>query len=195
VLVGGAAACGDDHPGDLPPPASSPPGGASETPGLELTPAEQEAVEEARAKFDEFMNAYIEVSTAELPTAEDSEEVFARLDQHVGGGELSQELRIEIVGRWGNGQLLEGALKWDLVDILDVNLDREVDGRKSPQVDLQYCIDAAEWIPVDANTGQPVGPNGDRHLWFVAAVWSDDWFGQSIEGWRVREREQLEDPC
>lgn len=140
------------------------------------------------------MRAYIDVSTAEIPTPEEAEDLFARLDKHVGGGELSQELRMEIIGRWGDRRVLEGTLVWTPTTTLAVDLDREVDGRRSPQVRLQYCVDATELAPVGADTGPVDQPTG-RRLWTVLVVWSNDWFGQSIAGWRVRERLQLEDPC
>lgn len=196
ALVSSATACGGGDTSDLPPPASPPPDSAGEqTPGLELSPAEQQAVDEARAKFDEFMNAYIEVSTADIPTPDTAEALFAQVDQHVGGGKLSQDLRTEIIGRWGNEQILHGALEWSFVDVIDVDLGREVDGENSPQVNLHYCIDATALLQVDAEAEESVGQPGGRHLWTVAAVWSSDWFGQGIEGWRLREREQLDQPC
>jgi hypothetical protein len=187
-----AAGCGEET-GGLPPPASPPPGTPSgPTPGPSLSPAEQEAVDEARARFDEFMNAYVEVSTADLPTAETAEDLFAQVDQHVGGGELSQDLRSEIVGRWGESHVLDGALEWDFVDVVEVDLDREVEGDSSPLVGLRYCVDASTWVSVDAATRTEVGQPGQRRLWSAAVVWSDDWFGQGIAGWRVRTREQEE---
>jgi hypothetical protein len=192
VLVGGAAACGDDHPGDLPPPASSPPGGASETPGLELTPAEQEAVEEARAKFDEFMNAYIDVSTAPIPTAETAEALFLEVERHTDGL-LPQELRTEIVGRWGGGRVISGSLDWNLVAVVDVDLEFEVNGSSFPTVFMDYCVDAANWAVVDSDSGEPAGEPVGRHLWSVEVSWSDDWGGLGLEGWRVVERENVEE--
>lgn len=194
ALATGASACGDDT-GDLPPPASPPASSSEPSPGLDLTPAEQQAVDEARAKFDEFMNAYLEVSTADVPTPEEAEDLFAEVDQHIGGGELSQELRMEIIGRWGEQQTLSGTAEWTFDSVVTVDLDREVEGRSSPQVDLQYCIDMTALTPVDARTRQPSGELGDRQLWNAAVVWSDDWFGQDIEGWRIRTRDPLEDPC
>ncbi|MPZ27301.1 MAG: hypothetical protein GEV12_13045 [Micromonosporaceae bacterium] len=140
------------------------------------------------------MNAYIDVSTADVPTADEAEDLFAQVDQHVGGGELSQELRTEIIGRWGSVQTVEGELQWDLVDIVNVDLSREVDGRSSPEVDLRYCVDATGWLPVDAS-GEPVDRPGERRVWATVAVWSDDWFGQNIEDWRIRQLDERDDPC
>lgn len=141
------------------------------------------------------MNAYIEVSTAPLPTAETAEALFATVDQHIGGGELSQHLRVEIVGRWGDRQRMNGALEWDLIRVMEVDREREVEGRNSPQVRLQLCIDATDWTLIDADTRQVAQKPGTRALWTATVVWSDDWFGQGIEGWRVRTNEQSDQPC
>jgi hypothetical protein len=176
VLAGGTAACGGDGSSELPPPASSPSGGASQLPGLDLSPAEQEAVDEARAKFDEFMNAYIDVSTAELPTAEEAEGLFARVEQQAAGL-LPQELRTEIVGRWGENRIISGSIKWSFVDVSEVDLDREVNGKRFPRVTLKYCIDAIDWLTVDADTGERAAGPGSHVQWIIAADWSDDWGG------------------
>jgi hypothetical protein len=189
MLMTLVAACGSDG-GDLPPPPAS---SSSETPGtpspsLDLTPAEQQAVDEARAKFDEFMNAYIEVSTAPLPTADTAEDLFFRVDEHLGGL-LSQELRGEIVARWAEQRVVAGALSWNYVGVLEIDLDRVVEGSSFPRVNLLYCIDATDWVVVEADSVEPTGAQGDRHLWHYAISWNDDWFGQGLEGWRVVERE------
>jgi hypothetical protein len=196
VLATGAAGCGDDT-SDLPPPAPSPPPGSSgeASPDLELSPAEAEAVAEARAKFDEFMTAYIEVSTADIPTADQAEALFAQVDQHVGGGQLSQSLRAEIIGHWGQGQVSEGQLGWESTDLLEVDLEREIAGQRSPAVSLQYCVDATAWSHIDADTQELVSQPGERRFWHVTVVWSDDWFGQGIDGWRIRERDQSDEQC
>lgn len=196
ALVSGATACGGGDTSDLPPPASPPPDSASEqTPGLELSPAEQQAVDEARAKFDEFMNAYIEVSTADIPTPDTAEDLFAQVDEHLAGL-LSQELRGEIVGGWGQQQTATGTLGWSFVRVVDVDLDREVEDTSFPQVNLLYCIDSTDWAAVDANSDDPAGVPGRTVSWLYGVSWNDDWFGQGIEGWRVVEREALDgEPC
>jgi hypothetical protein len=192
VLATGAAGCGDDT-SDLPPPAPSPPPGSSgeASPDLELSPAEAEAVAEARAKFDEFMTAYIEVSTADIPTADQAEALFFRVDEHLAGL-LSQELRTEIVDRWSEQRTVDGELNWNYVRTIDIDLNRVVDGSVLPRVNLLYCIDATRWVVVNALTRQPTGDEGVRQFWRYALSWSDNWFDQQLEGWRVVEREAME---
>jgi len=195
VLATGAAGCGDDT-SDLPPPAPSPPPGSSgeASPDLELSPAEAEAVAEARAKFDEFMTAYIEVSTADIPTADQAEELFQRVEQHTDGS-LPQELRGEIVGRWGEGQTNKGTLEWRIVEVIDVDLERVVEGSVIPRVTLRYCISADDWITIDTETGTQVGDYEARRSWDYAISWHDDWGGQGLVGWRVVERHEPGQPC
>jgi hypothetical protein len=148
-------------------------------------------VDEARARFDEFMNAYVEVSTADLPTAETAEDLFFEVEQHADGL-LPQELRSEIVGRWGQGQIVSGQLAWEPIDVVGVDLDRLVEGNTIPRVGLQYCIDATGWEVVDAATGAHVEDEfGGRQPWQFAVSWHDDWGGQGLEGWRVVERQEL----
>lgn len=187
TIMGGAASCGGDEPDSNLPPPASPRAAPDQSPSLDLSPAEHQAVDEARASFDRFMDAYVEVSTADIPTGDTAEALFHRVDEHLAGL-LSQELRREIVGRWGDQQVVTGDLAWSLVRVLDVDLDREVDGVSFPQVTLAYCIDATGW--------NVAGEAGDKDTWRYAVSWSDDWFGQGIEGWRVVEREGLAaQPC
>jgi hypothetical protein len=191
AVLATAAGCGEET-GGLPPPASPPPGTPSgPTPGPSLSPAEQEAVDEARARFDEFMNAYVEVSTADLPTAETAEDLFFEVEQHADGA-LPQELRSEIIGRWGEGQVVEGTLQWRLTDVVDVDLGYEVNGAVFPTVFLKYCIDATNWVVVKAETGEPTGEPGREQAWSVELSWSEDWGGLDLEGWRVVERQEAE---
>lgn len=197
AVVLATTACGGEPADDLPPAASPPPaaGTAAATPGLELSPAEQEAVDEARAQFDRFMNAYIDVSTADIPTAGTAEELFGRVDSEIGR-EFSSELRREIVGGlWSERRVVAGTLAWDPVDVMGVDLSREVDGGASPKVDLRYCVDASDWTHVDAETGEPIANAGSPRLWVISVVWWDDWdgLGQGPEGWRVVERDELAD--
>jgi hypothetical protein len=190
VLAGGTAACGGDGSSELPPPASSPSGGASQLPGLDLSPAEQEAVDEARAKFDEFMNAYIDVSTADIPTPDTAEDLFLEVEQHTDGL-LPQELRAEIVGRWGKGRVIDGSLDWSLVAVTDVNLGFELNGLPFPTVYLDYCIDATDWVEFDSAGGGAANESAGQHPWSVEVSWSDDWGGLGLEGWRVVERDEM----
>ncbi|MGH3681530.1 MAG: hypothetical protein ACRDT2_14965, partial [Natronosporangium sp.] len=183
------------------PPAASPPaaaGTAAATSGLDLSPAEQEAVDEARAQFDRFMNAYIDVSTADIPTVDTAEDLFSEVSGE-GGGVLPSELRKEIVGGlWSERRVVDGTLEWALVEVVSVDLEREIRDRPAPLVDLRYCVDATAWVKVDAATGESIGSPGPRYAWGVAVAWSDDWggLGQGPEGWRVVERERREDqPC
>jgi hypothetical protein len=195
VLAALAAGCGD-RTNELPPPAAPAPHPASQpAQGLDLSPAEQQAVAEARATFDEFMTAYIEVSTADLPTADTAEDLFFRVERHADGL-LPQELRSEIIGRWGAGQIVDGDLEWTFEAVVDVDLERVVDGNRIPRVRLRYCVDATDWLVVDSGTSAPAGRPGGRHLWDYAVSWFDDWGGQGLEGWRVVEGAAGHDrPC
>jgi hypothetical protein len=194
VLATGAAGCGDDT-SDLPPPAPSPPPGSSgeASPDLELSPAEEEAVAEARAKFDEFMTAYIEVSTADIPTADQAEELFQRVEQHTDG-QLPQALRDEIIGRWARNSVASGTMKWELSEVVGVDLEYEVSGVSFPTVFLTYCIDLTNWSAETEGAEQPDMSHGQQ-LWNVEISWSSDWGGLGLEGWRVVERAEQDMAC
>lgn len=195
TMMGGAASCGRDSENDDLPPPASPPRTADLSPGLDLSPAEQEAVDEAQARFDEFMSAYIRVSTADLPDAAGGEDLILQLEEQADG-ELPGQLRREIVGRWGDGQITEGTLRWTLVDVVEVDLELEINGRTFPTVLLRYCVDSTSWRSIDAESGDVAGSSGERHHWLYTMSWSDDWGGFGTEGWRAVEREaQAEQAC
>lgn len=185
LLTAALAACSSDS--DLPPPASATPPPSAETPSLNLTPAEQQAVEEAQALFDDFMTAYVEVSTADLPTAQTAEDIFYEVDQHAAGL-LSQELRTEIVGRWSQSQVGLGEMVWSLHAVDGVELDYEINGDSYPTVHLVYCIDGTNFAIIDAESRESVDGASGQALWRYTLQWSEDWFGQGIVGWRVTER-------
>jgi hypothetical protein len=151
-------------------------------------------VDEARARFDEFMNAYVEVSTADLPTAETAEDLFAQVERQAAGL-LPQQLRTEIVGRWGERRIMEGSINWSFGAVVEVDLDRKVEGSRYPRVSMDYCVDSSEWRAVDADTGEQVNVSRSQHLWRIAADWSEDWsgLGQGPEGWRIAELDELRD--
>lgn len=195
TIIGGAASCGGNEPDNNLPPPASPPVAPTPSPSLDLSPAEQQAVDEAQGHVDTFMGAYVDVSTADLPTPEEAEELFFQVEQHADGV-VPQEMRGEIIGMWGAGQTATGELRWQVLEVVNVDLDRRVEGNDIPRVDLRYCIDETGWALIDADTGSTAVGNGSTLVWTLGVSWYDDWGGQGLEGWRVTERQQLgEDPC
>lgn len=192
LLTAALAACSSDS--DLPPPASATPPPSAETPSLNLTPAEQQAVEEAQALFDDFMTAYVEVSTADLPTAQTAEDTFSKVERH-SDALVPQQLRSEIVGRWTEGKIMYGTLHWSIIELLAVDLNHQIDGITMPRVDLRYCIDATEWSEVDPTNKASEGEKGSRTSWTFSLAWHDDWGGLGLEGWRVIDRIGEQSPC
>lgn len=194
------AACGDDGGDDLPPPpASAPVGSQAQVEMIELTPEEEQAVEEAKAKFDEFMQAYVHEATTGEPYDSGAGPV-------IGGHPLAhltiplrQEIQAEFVEYYNAGQLAEGDLRWSFLGVEEIDLDRMIGDENVPAVWLRYCIDPTGWRLVDAETGQPAGaptglPSAPEAAVF-RVVWYDDGGGTRTEGWRVADREWTGEPC
>ncbi|QSB14918.1 hypothetical protein JQS43_00535 [Natronosporangium hydrolyticum] len=195
LLAAGLTACGDDDDGLPPPPASPPPADPTDNEEtLDLTPEEQEAVDEARAHIDEFLRNYVAVSTADLPAPEEAEELFSDVERDADGL-LPQELRREIVGMWGEGQVVEGDLTWEALSVQSVDLENEIEGIRVPEVTVLFCVDATDWVAIDAATRDPASEAGHREEWLFTASWHDDWGGLGLEGWRVVEREHSGRAC
>lgn len=165
------AGCGDDG-SDLPPPASSPPTG-SPTPELQLTPAEQQAVDEARAVFDEFMQTYIEVArTNEIHEVVEGQRLLGgRVLQHLASP-LRREVQQEISDNWQNDRVMDGSVEWTFLGVVEVDLEQVVRDQVVPRITARYCIDATRWLLVDENTGEPVGDPGVRQNATVTFVYA-----------------------
>jgi hypothetical protein len=193
-------ACGSDRGDDLPPPPASAPA-SSQDPieTIALTPKEEQAVEEAQAKFDEFMNAYVHEATTGEPYDSGAGPVIGGHPLKYLTIPLYQEIQAEFVEYYNAGQLAEGDLRWTFLGVKDVDLDRMVGDENVPAVWLQYCIDPSDWQMVDAETRQTAeGSTGLPDVPEVAvfrAVWYDDDDGARTEGWRVAEREWTGESC
>jgi hypothetical protein len=190
LVIVGTGGCGDDS--DLPP-AASPPATTSEAPGLDLTPAEQEAVDEARTTFDNFMNAYVEDATTGEPFETEMGPVIGGRPLEYLTGTLTQEVQSELVENRNENRVFAGSLTWNFVEVDNVDLDRTVQGRSVPTVRMSYCVDTTNWIIVDKDTGDPVGRPSARQIQTVEAVWFDDDGGARDEGWRFANREALQE--
>src|SRR5690606_29906928 len=141
----------DDLP---PPPASAPASSQDPIETIALTPKEEQAVEEAQAKFDEFMNAYVHEATTGEPYDSGAGPVIGGHPLKYLTIPLYQEIQAEFVEYYNAGQLAEGDLRWTFLGVKDVDLDRMVGDENVPAVWLQYCIDPSDWQMVDAETRQ-----------------------------------------
>jgi hypothetical protein len=173
LVVCGAVACGEDGSDGLPPapsPGASTPAAA---PKPQLTPEEQQAVDEVRRLFDEFMQAYVDLATSGDPPSDNAMLLVLRfLDPP-----LYSSVNTELVDNYLGDRRMDGTLVWRFVGVSDIDLDRVVDDRDWPKVDLMYCIDATVWTPIDKVTaddvsGSPVFGSG-THLGTVRATYFD----------------------
>lgn len=185
-----AAGCGDDG-SDLPPPASSPPT-SSPTPELQLTPAEQQAVDEARAVFDVFMQTYIEVArTNEIQEVVEGQRLLGGRVLSYLADPLWREIQQEISDNWQNDRVMDGSVEWSFLRVVEVDLERVVNDDIVPEITMRYCIDTTSWVLADEATGEPVGDSGARHaaaVWFVFAPRGTD----PEPTWRIGELEREE---
>ena len=188
LLLGSAAACGEEE-DPLAHLDQTPPSMPTASPTLQLTPEEQEAVDEVRETFDRFMSAYVEVATSgEMP--HDSPH-HSFLDRH---SLYDHSYLAELYEMWTNGQRYDGTLTWEFVDVVEIDMDHVMTGGfPSPQMVLRYCVDATNWRKIDAITGEPIGEPGSRVYWQVPAAWLDESTG-AVEGWRLSWRSE-EGPC
>ena len=192
VMFASVAACGGGEDDRLPPPRSPQPTPVTASSTLSLTPEEQQAVDEVRALFDEFMNAYVELATSgEVPNEHPA---YRTLDQHgmfSGSGFLS-----EVVDNWRAGHAADGPLTWTYVGVTAIDLDHVAPGDISnPLVDLVYCIDATSWSTIDRATGERVGDVGGRTLWTIRGGWLADRGGPDSDGWSLGSAQDEEAQC
>lgn len=198
-LTSVVAGCGGDEPSDLPSPLpeGSPPAPAS--PAVSLSPEDARAAQEILAAFDEYMTAYIELSTAGVPGG--SEETLARLDQAPISGPAVIQLMDELLtGNYQAGRATAGELTWT-AEVVEI--DWEFSPPMSPEatfplVTLHVCFDESSWTIIDKETGEVLdGPRG-RYRSEVYARWIDPESDPNLigrEGWYVIERNDGTEPC
>ena len=194
------AACSNDSSDDLPPPPPSTPAD-TQAPAqtIELTPEEEQAVEEAKAKFDEFMHAYIEEATTGEPYDTPMGPVVGGRPLEHSTVPLYLEIEDEFVEYYEKNQIAKGDLRWTFLNVEDIDLDLMVGDENVPAVWLRYCIDPTNWQIVDAETKQPTGPAtglpDSPEAAIFEAVWFDDADGARTEGWRIDSREWTGESC
>ncbi len=189
-------ACGSDRGDDLPPPPASAPA-SSQDPAetIALTPEEEQAVEEAQAKFDEFMEAYVYEATTGEPLDTGAGPVIGGHPLEHAEFPLRQEIQLEFVENYDEGHVAKGDLRWTFLGVEEVDLDRMVNDKNVPSVWLRYCVDHTDWHMVDAETGDPATEPGDRQVAVFEAIWYDDADGARAEGWRIAERQWTGESC
>ena len=189
-------ACGSDRGDDLPPPPASAPA-SSQDPAetIALTPEEEQAVEEAQAKFDEFMNAYVHEATTGEPFDTPAGPVIGGHPLEHAEFPLYQEVQAEFVEYYDEGHVAKGDLRWTFLGVEEVDLDLMVNDKNVPAVWLRYCIDQTDWQMINAETGDPVTEPGDRQIAVFEAIWYDDADGARAEGWRIAERQWTGESC
>jgi hypothetical protein len=174
ILTG--TGCGGGSTDDRLPPLRSP-GVASPvaTPTLQLTAEEQQAVEEVRAVFDEFMRAYVSLATSGDPPGD---EAMRPVLQHLTSP-LSQDINTELVDNYLADRRLDGKLTWSFVHAVEVDLERTVNDAPEPIVRLRFCVDARPWTTMDKATrepsadGEPVFASGVGYAGIVGAAHFD----------------------
>lgn len=149
LAIGLLSSCASDDDDGLPPPQSPGADQPSPTPTLELTTEEQEAVDEVRALFDEFMHAYIALATSGDPPDQDAMLPVAGLLTHPLEGEVITEL----VDNYVADRRLNGTLTWTTVSVVEVEL-QPADDERDPEVTLQICLDATDWITASKATDE-----------------------------------------
>lgn len=189
------AACGNDGDDSLPPPADPPTSSDQSVEEISLTPEEEQAVEEAKAKFDEFMNAYVDEAITGEPFDTPMGPVIGGAPLEHAIPPLAQEIQKEFVERRNSLYVADGELHWSFLRVEDIDLGRMVDDKNVPAVWLRYCIDATGWQIVEAESGEVVEQPGDREAAIFRAVWYDDDGGARTEGWLMAEREWAGESC
>jgi hypothetical protein len=163
AVAAGAGGCGSDDFDDLPPPRSPAATAPTSAPALQLTAEEQQAVDEIRTLFDDFMQAYVDLATSgETPDQEAMLPVLVRLEHP-----FRDEVNAELVGNYLAERRLAGTSNWQFVSVEEVDLEPEASGRHNPSVRLRYCIDATDWTTVDIDGG---GPAADSEPVFAPAI-------------------------
>ena len=193
LLTAALAACSSDS--DLPPPASATPPPSAETPSLNLTPAEQQAVEEAQALFDDFMTAYVEEAASGEPFETAMGPVIGGRTLEFLTGELTRSIQTELAENRNNNYVRSGNVEWNFMEVDAIDLDRTIADQVAPTIWMLYCIDMTSWSLVDRDSGQPTGPPGTKTAMLVELVWFDDDAGARSEGWRVAAWEVRDQSC
>lgn len=181
---------------DLPPPPASPaPSTEAQSPTLDLTPAEQQAVEEAQALFDDFMTAYIEDGKTGEPLDTPMGPVIGgRALEHLTG-DLVRSIQAEFVDNRNRNLVYSGTVEWEFIGVDHIDLERKVRDQAIPAVWMNYCIDMTDWVTVDRHTGDQIGQPGSKSVVLIEAVWFDDDEGARTEGWRLADWEASSQPC
>ncbi|QSB16466.1 hypothetical protein JQS43_09390 [Natronosporangium hydrolyticum] len=193
LLVATSAACGDDT-DDLPPaPASPAPQGTSEQEPveLELTAEEQDAVDEVRERFDEFMTAYVDVLTA--GEGADIDTIF-QVNRYAAD-QASIDVHEQIVDNFLADQVADGTLDWEFLEVVEVDFDRIVADRESPQIQLRYCLDATDWRVVERDGGATVTEPLGQHTALITGRYSEQRSDTGAQGWRIAGWDNEETPC
>lgn len=173
LLVGSAGACGEGGSDGLPPPRSPEVGTPSAPPTLQLTAEEQQAVDEVRQLFDEFMQAYVDLATSGDPPGNDAMLPIGTRSVPP----MFSAVNTELVDNYLAGRRLSGTLVWEYSGVAEVRLDsREMSG-DDPQIELHYCLDARDWSTLASDGDEPV-PGGeffsaDAYLGTVRAIFFD----------------------
>lgn len=198
-LVSVVAGCGGDEPSDLPSPLPVESVPAPASPAVSLSPEDAQAAEEILAAFDEYMAAYIELSTAGAPGG--SEETLARLEDVPVAGPAEFYLTDDLLtGNFQAGRVAAGTVTWT-AQVVDIDwefsppLDPEV---TFPLATLHVCFDESDWTTVNVETREVVeGPRG-RYISKVTARWMDPESDPNLtsrEGWYIIEREDGTAAC
>ncbi|QSB14287.1 hypothetical protein JQS43_22715 [Natronosporangium hydrolyticum] len=194
-----AGGCSSDS--GLPDPPESPPSNPDHSVAeVDLTADEEQAVDEARAVFDQFMTAYNDVLTAGDPATDEVLDGILPL----AGGPLAREVNGEIFDNFQAGVRAEGVIEHQFIEIVSLDLDQTTvvggEDRPVPTVLLHYCMDATEWKSVDKDTGDVVDGPGDRQLTTVTAIYFDSTPVAVAEenldpNWEVTEMDGTGEPC
>lgn len=188
-------ACGGDDPA-LPAPAESPAEVAptsSPTPGLDLTPEEQAAVDEALDVFDAYVSTYVQLATEGTDFTEGSH--YSELGQYgiaaTDGYEAADLDNNQVQGRLGSG-----VIDWELLEVVQIDLsgDRHPTDQGDPWMRVQICLDETGWTLIDEESAEVVEGPGGRHIANVLLVYQSDEYSElrPEEAWRLGLWEEAE---
>lgn len=169
ALLAVLTACGEE--GDRLPPPRSPAPAVSVSPagGPVLTAEEEAAVAEVTAVFDEFMREYIALATSgDPPDVEAIAPLLVRIAFPLEG-----RVNTELVDNYREDHRLDGDIEWELIEVVEVDLERVVRGEDAPLVELRYCLDYTAWVTVDKENREQLGDPGHRAPAIVRAVLFD----------------------
>jgi len=162
------AGCGDEEP-DLPTPVAAPTQTAgTPTPTSTVSGEEAEAIDEVLALFDGYLTTYVEFATSEeAPTSDRAFLAYAEAD-------FVTEARNEVVQNFIDGNVFSGTLDWRLLQVVEVDLERTVDGETRPQVVVRICLDGSSWTLVERDTGETVVEPPGSFASTVTAEWREE---------------------